>query len=377
MADERCVYPEDAESSSGSGAGRSPDRWLDARTAERLLRGESLETVDAAVRDQAERLAKTLEALTAEPVSADDGLRGEEAALAAFRKARADRADDWVSPPARGRHRTGARPADAAPADAGLVRIGAPDDARAVRPRRRRPAHLALAAVLAAGVVGGAAVVAGTGMQGRSGHDDPDPGTSVSAAVTPDRPLISPTAPVPEIAPSPKGSPSGATGSRDTARGDIRTTPGTSSEGFGVRPEGAWNGAASACRDLRDGRNLSSGRAQSLADAAGGPLRVRTYCRGVLAGTGTGTGTQDDPRVAPDDRKDTRDDGDGGDKSGSGDENGQGDEGGHNGGQFMAPGRNHHGPDGGTSETPFASHRATMSPSQEPTPDPSPTYSAL
>lgn len=423
MADERCVYPEDAESSSGSGAGRNPDRWLDPGTAERLLRGESLETVDAAVRDQAERLAKTLEALTAEPVSAGGALPGEEAALAAFRQVRADRADragaeradDWVSPPARGRHRAGARPAgtgradagsvgtgpaDAGsvgsgrtgpaapvPADAGLVRIGAPAAPKVERPRRRRPAHLALAAVLAAGVVGGAAAVAGTGILAPAGHGDPGPGTSVTAGVTPDRPLISPTSPVPEIAPSPKGSPSGTAGSRDTARGGTGTTPGKSSEGFGARPDGAWNGAASACRDMRDGKRLSSGRAQSLQDAAGGPQKVGKYCKGVLSGagsgsatdTGTGTGTQDDPKAAPDDRKSTRDGGDGGDGGSDedNDRNGSGDGNGHHDGRFTAPGHNnHHGPDGGAAtETPLVSHRATMSPTQDPSPNP--TYSAL
>lgn len=78
-------------------------RWLDLETAERLLRGESLEAVDEAARDQAERLAKTLDALTVEPAPTSDGLPGEEAALAAFRKVRAERADDWVSPPAQGR----------------------------------------------------------------------------------------------------------------------------------------------------------------------------------------------------------------------------------------------------------------------------------
>ncbi|MBK3643359.1 extensin, partial [Streptomyces sp. MBT33] len=51
--------------------------WLDRATAEALLRGESLEAVDAAARDQAERLAKTLEALTAEPPPTSAALTGE------------------------------------------------------------------------------------------------------------------------------------------------------------------------------------------------------------------------------------------------------------------------------------------------------------
>ncbi|MDF3149711.1 hypothetical protein PBV88_53320, partial [Streptomyces sp. T21Q-yed] len=59
-------------------------RWLDRETAERLLRGESLEAVDAADRDQAEQLAKTLESLTVEPPLSSAELPGEAAALAAF-----------------------------------------------------------------------------------------------------------------------------------------------------------------------------------------------------------------------------------------------------------------------------------------------------
>ncbi|MYR62806.1 extensin, partial [Streptomyces sp. SID625] len=65
-------------------------RWLDSDSAERLLRGEPLDTVDVTVRDQAERLARALDALAAEsvvhPAQAPAELPGEAAALAAFRK---------------------------------------------------------------------------------------------------------------------------------------------------------------------------------------------------------------------------------------------------------------------------------------------------
>jgi hypothetical protein len=44
-------------------------RWLDRDTAERLLRGESPDSVDAAVRDQAERLAEALAALHPKPAA--------------------------------------------------------------------------------------------------------------------------------------------------------------------------------------------------------------------------------------------------------------------------------------------------------------------
>ncbi|WP_329230445.1 hypothetical protein [Streptomyces canus] len=346
--------------------------WLDLETAERLLRGESLEAVDAADRDQAERLAKTLEALTAEPAPTSGGLPGEEAALAAFRKVRAARADDWVSPPARGLHRAGA-----GRTDAGLVRIGAPDTG-AGRPRRRRPAHLALAAVLAVGMVGGVAVAAGTGVLPHFGDGEPEPAASVSAAVTPDRPLVSPSAP--QVAPSPENSPSGGSGSRDTARGDTGAVPDTGSEGLGVRPRGDGNGSASACRDMRDGKNLDPARKRSLEDAAGGASRVWKYCRGVLSGADT----RGDAKSAPDVRKgdgkaedtgnnDDNDRNGHGDRDGHGDRNGHGNENGHGDGQFTSPGKNHHDPDGGTSGAPLASPGATMSP----TPRPSPSYSAI
>ncbi|MET7690179.1 hypothetical protein ABZT06_19710 [Streptomyces sp. NPDC005483] len=341
--------------------------WLDLETAERLLRGESLEAVDEAARDQAERLAKTLDALTVEPAPTSGALPGEEAALAAFRKVRADRADDWVSPPVRGRHRPGA-----GSGDAGLVRIGAPE-AEAGRPRRRRPAHLALAAVLTVGMVGGVAVAAGIGVLPHFGDGEPEPAASVSAAATPDRPLVSPSAPAPQIAPSPEGSPSGGSGSRDTARGGTGAAPGTGSEGLGVRPRGDRDGAVSACRDMRAGKKLDPTREHSLEGAAGG-TSVWTYCKGVLAGAGTrgdarsdegkGDGKGDDTGAHEDDDK-------------GGGHDGRGDKDGHHGGRFTSPRKNHHGPDGGTSDTasgaPLATTRATMSPD----PEPSPSYSAL
>ncbi|MER6286239.1 hypothetical protein [Streptomyces sviceus] len=347
-------------------------RWLDLETAERLLRGESLEAVDEAARDQAERLAKTLDALTVEPAPTSGELPGEEAALAAFRKVRADRADDWVSPPARDRHRTGI-----GSADAGLVRIGAPDTGVG-RPRRRRPAHLGLAAVLAVGMVGGVAVAAGIGVLPHLGDGEPEPAATVSAAATPDRPRDSPSASPPQVVPSPGGSPSGGAGSRDTARGGTGAAPDKGSEGLGVRPRRDWNGAASACRDVRAGKKLDSTRERSLEGAAGGTSQVWKYCKGVLSGTGTR-----DTESAPDDRKgdgkgDGKSDGTGGhgddDKSGHGDGHGRGDGHGHHGNQFTSPRKNHHAPDGGTiSDAPLDATRATMSPD----PAPSPSYSAL
>ncbi|MFF4035339.1 hypothetical protein ACFYZ2_37325 [Streptomyces sviceus] len=347
-------------------------RWLDLEAAERLLRGESLEAVDEAARDQAERLAKTLDALTVEPAPTSGELPGEEAALAAFRKVRAERSDDWVSPPARGRHRTGT-----GFADAGLVRIGAPDTG-AGRPRRRLPAHLGLAAVLAVGMVGGVAVVAGIGILPHVGDGEPEPAATVSAAATPDGPRDSPSVSPPQVVPSPGGSPSGGAGSRGTARGGTGAAPDKGSEGLGVRPRRDWNGATSACRDVRAGKKLDSTRERLLEGAAGGTSQVWKYCKGVLSGTGTR-----DTESAPDDRKgDGKADGKGdhedNDKSGHGEGHGRGDGHGHHRNQFTSPRKNHHAPDGDTvSDAPLTTTGATMSPDPDPDPDPSPSYSAL
>ncbi|MBW8819906.1 MAG: hypothetical protein JF598_17195, partial [Streptomyces sp.] len=240
----------------------------------------------------------------------------------------------------------------------------------------RRPAHLALAAVLAVGMVGGVAAAAGTGVLPHFGDGEPEPGASVSAAATPGRPFVSPSAP--QVAPSPENSPSGGAGSRDTAGGDTGAAPGTGSDGPGAGSRRDWSGSASACRDLRDGKNLDPTRKRSLEGAAGGTSRVWKYCKGVLSGADT----RGDAKSGPDDRNgDGNGDGKGedtgsrddNDKSGHGDRDGHGNGNDHHDGQFTSPRKNHHAPDGGTSGAPLASPGATMSP----TPWPSPSYSAI
>ncbi|MGW4736561.1 hypothetical protein ACWEQC_46770, partial [Streptomyces shenzhenensis] len=98
-------------------------KWLNRETAERLLRGESLEAVDASARGQAERLAGTLGALSVEATPAGVELPGEEGALAAFRKAREAAAEQSAVAHGDGSQarRTGAA---SRPSDAGLVRLG-------------------------------------------------------------------------------------------------------------------------------------------------------------------------------------------------------------------------------------------------------------
>ncbi|MFD8225465.1 hypothetical protein ACFV16_14990 [Streptomyces massasporeus] len=259
-------------------------RWLDRETAERLLSGEPPGAVEGAGRDQAERLASTLGALSATPPLTSDELPGEAAAVAAFRKARAERADAAAALAA-----TGADDAAGVP-DTGLVRIGTPGDGgtgSARPPRWARPARLALAAALAVGMVGGVALAAGTGaLRAPFGDDEPHPGASVSASVThPERPLVSPSpsdaaqgGSTPDDAPG--GSSKGGAGAqgRDDERDDADPKQDGRKDGSGDdRGE-----ITAACRDLRDGKWLDPDRRRALRDAANGH-RVWKYCKGVLS----------------------------------------------------------------------------------------------
>ncbi|MFE6405711.1 hypothetical protein ACFVOR_02110 [Streptomyces sp. NPDC057837] len=302
-------------------------RWLDRETAERLLSGEPPEAVDGAHRGEAERLARTLDALSASPPPTSEELPGEAAALAAFRKARAERADaaaDSAAP---------ARASAAGAADAGLVRIGTargtgPGGAR--RSRRFRPARLALAASLAVGMAGGVAAVAATGVLGTPfGGDESDPGSSASATVTPpERPLVSPSptgggqggaAPGDD---APNSAATGGTGdSGEGTREDTAGKPGTGADRPGSHAE-----ITEACRDLRAGLRLDDDRRSALRDAAG-DTRVWTFCKGVLA--------QADPRSGASEGEDgggaggtgegRQGQGQGGDKNGKSDKNGASD----------------------------------------------------
>ncbi|WP_217209305.1 hypothetical protein [Streptomyces sp. AC550_RSS872] len=263
-------------------------RWLDRETAERLLRGESLEAVDTADRDQAERLAKTLEALTAEPPLSSAELPGEAAALAAFRAARADRGDAPVSVG------PGAGPHTDRVTDVGLVRIGGPARA-ARRPRWARPVRLSLAAALAVGMVGGVAVAAGTGFLPTpfDGDEEGRPAASVSAPAPSDRPFVSPSPesrvqgePTPDDDTEASADPDAT---HDTAPGG----PATDRESAGddrVDPSaGWWKAVTSYCRDLREGKRLSNDHRRTLEGAAGGSDGVRKYCKNVLNASGDGT----------------------------------------------------------------------------------------
>ncbi|MEV7686300.1 hypothetical protein [Streptomyces bungoensis] len=282
------------------------DKWLNRETAERLLRGESLEAVDAAARDQAERLAEALGALSAQAAPATGELPGEQSALAAFRKAR-EAAEAERTAAALGDGTPGSRSgASARGTDAGLVRIGAGGRSgiRARRPRWARPVRLALAAAVAAGTLGGVAMAAG-GILPLPFHDEhPAPAASVSADPSPGRPLTSPSAPAPEgLAPG-AGTPEAGTGGTPGGgpSGDAPgTTPGA--------PGASRQEAGAACRDIRDGKELGAGRRRALEGLAGGPARVTAYCKSVLAGQYTAGGQNGNGNITG---------GQDGDKSGGG-----------------------------------------------------------
>jgi hypothetical protein len=256
-------------------------RWLDRETAERLLRGESLEAVDAADRDQAERLAKTLESLTVEPPLSSAELPGEAAALAAFRAARADRDDVAMTVG----HRSGSPASHRA--DGGLVRIGTPTRT-APRPGRGRPLRLALAAALAVGMIGGVAVAVGTGALPTpfSGDEPARPAATVSAPVPPESPLFSPSPrSTARERVEPDGTskaPTGPGSGQDAAPGAGATDRDSAGEGREGASGRWWQTLASSCRDVRGGKQLSLDRRRDLESAAGGSERVRKYCTKVL-----------------------------------------------------------------------------------------------
>ena len=315
MADERSAFPGNTP--------RTPGRWLDRETAELLLRGESLEAVDPAARDQADRLARTLGALSVEPSSAKVELPGEEAALTAFRAARTGNDVERAALARRGRGPS---------SDAGLVRLGRPA-ATVPGPRWGRPVRVGLTAALAVGMLGGVAAAVGTGVLPTPFYDDPTPASSVSAAVTPpDRTLVSPAPSGTGGSGTPKAGGGSDDSSGEAAGSGANPTPSTGSGDDSVGSGKWWRGVTSSCRAVRDGKPLAPGRKRTLEGAAGGTSHVWTYCNGLLKNTGTDTddkstgGTGD----SKGDGKNGGGQGDGssgpGDQTGdqSGDTNGQG-----------------------------------------------------
>ncbi|WEH15684.1 hypothetical protein [Streptomyces sp. VNUA24] len=316
-------------------------RWLNRDAAERLLSGDPLEAVDPHVRARADRLAEALGALAAEAApepehAQDPELPGEEAALAAFRIARIARTGPAAHSGDSGGaadHGRGSRPhTTASPtADAGLVHLGRPVRTPAGpagpggrRGRWGRPVRFGLVAAVAAGMLGGVTVMAG-GALSAFHVEEPEPSATVSAGGSPDRTLMSPSpntgkgddrrgawgGATPDPSPhatSKGGAPSGdGTGGTDEDKG-------SGAGGQGDESTRQWRkNLLSACRDVRDGKELDADRRRGLEDAAGarGKGRLKRYCEGVLAGgtgnpgssgkakrwggtgAGTGTGTSD------------------------------------------------------------------------------------
>ncbi|MFJ1671012.1 hypothetical protein ACIOK4_32445 [Streptomyces bottropensis] len=309
-------------------------RWLNRDAAERLLSGKPLEAVDPDTRARADRLAEALGALAAEAApepSPDPELPGEEAALAAFRTARAT---SWTPAPDSGESGRAAEPGrggrthpTASPAaDVGVVHLGRPARTSASSASRRarwgRPVRFGLAAAVAAGMLGGVTVVAGGGALGAFRGDEAEPSATVSAGQSPDRPLMSPSPDtekgddrrgawgqgVPDESPAPS-SKGGALSGEGTGGADEDERSGESGRDGQPTPEW-WRKVTSACRDVRDGKELDADRRRGLEDAAGGRGRgqLKRYCENVLsggsvnpggsgnakrwgAGTGKGTGT--------------------------------------------------------------------------------------
>ncbi|MFB6675641.1 hypothetical protein ACFCWG_25085 [Streptomyces sp. NPDC056390] len=277
------------------------NKWLDRDAAERLLRGEPLEAVDAATRARAARLAETLDALAVTRVDGGE-LPGEAAAVAAFRKARESGAEEPGTATPKARH---ARPRGAlapvsslhgpvghendantnaaidgyAGSDVGSVRLARPG-ARPVR--WGRPVRFGMAAALAGCMIGGVAVAAGTGVLPSpfGGRGEPGPAASVSAAASPERPLTSSSPDISETDGGRSGSAvpdghshepgSGAPSQDDTVArpGPATTQPGTGPRESDAADREAWRQRlVDACRKYRGG-TLSDSEKERLRAAA-------------------------------------------------------------------------------------------------------------
>jgi hypothetical protein len=280
--------------------------WLDRDAAERLLRGVPVDAVGEPARTDAARLAAALEHAADPGYRYDGELPGEAAAMAAYRKARADAAVSGV----------------AAGASLGTVRVAGA--ARPDRPARSgplgrlrrgpglaRPFRFGIATALAGCAIGGVAVAAGTGVLPTFGDDRPTPASSVSAAATPGpvtpptqggagtdgpsgspgatgTPPVAPPAPDTSTSPPPGGT-GGSTAGLPAEDGGTTTGPGgpAGSDGTGE----VYRKTVEACRDYRSGR-IAPDTKRRLEEAAKGPARVERFCDELLDG-GSGDGSGD------------------------------------------------------------------------------------
>ncbi|GHG66032.1 hypothetical protein [Streptomyces griseocarneus] len=278
----------------GSMAGETGDPIADA-DAEAAVADANAADAEADATVVAERLDAVLRSLAA-PAAAPGGapLPGEEAAVAAFRAARASAA---VAPAAAARR---ARPFSA------------------VRSFLDRPLKTVLALTLAGCAVGGVAVAAGTGVLpspfGRAAKS-PDPARSVAAAEGSGTATAGPGTTAPGTTPSPgrtggkhpggspephasgkpgKGAPSEPAG-KETGPGHAPSATPPGGKGDGTKGDGqsgrtgqTW--AARLCREfLTNGKRSGSGSGldeegvRTLERSAGGAAAIRTYCERLLS----------------------------------------------------------------------------------------------
>ncbi|MEU4208568.1 hypothetical protein AB0F13_00965 [Streptomyces sp. NPDC026206] len=257
---------------------RYDNDWLDDDAVERLLRGESVVAESAAVagdgsdksaRIAAERLDAALKSLTG-PLP-DGPLPGEEAALAAFRRA----------------HAAGAAPA--VPHAAGPVAV--------LRSFLHRPAKAALALTLAGCAVGGVAVAAGTGvLPGPFGRAGKEPAPAASVTVAGGAETLAPGTPGPRATPSPGASGRGRTGGPDAH--DTRRPGGTGTpDAPGGRTGEPGRSPSASPRDDGDTKGKGdSGDTSGDANARGGRAWAARICREFLT-NGTQRGGVDDDEV--------------------------------------------------------------------------------
>ncbi|MFE7610844.1 hypothetical protein [Streptomyces celluloflavus] len=283
--------------------------WLDRDAAERLLRGEPVGAQDGAGARELTELLAAAAAAGAGP-AATTALPGEEAALAAFRRAQVGVGDQARVP-------AGQDPAGHTVHTLDTVRtLGIVERIRFGRPFRR-----GFAAALLVCAVGGVAVAAGTGVLPtpfRSDDAGPGPAASISAAVTPgpletQLPGVGPdgvTPHPPQLTPgrdasqtpgtptpgiSPGGSPApdrttpgggpGSTG--DAEFGGGRDTTGATG---GDKEPGSGHGARkkfvpALCHAYESDRrsSMDPGTLRLLERTAGGQAKVHAFCRQYLA----------------------------------------------------------------------------------------------
>ncbi|WP_169314193.1 hypothetical protein [Streptomyces piniterrae] len=358
-----------------------PYNWLDKDAAERMLRGDPVGPRDGVGARELEQLLEAAKAVGAAIPEATE-LPGEDAALAAFRSAR---------------HGTGARTGNRATGDRATGdRVTAVSTTRsgglAERTRLARPFRRGFAVALTVCAIGGVAVAAGTGMLPpfEGGDADPEPASSVSAAETPG---------ILESRQPDGGSGGTATHTPDATHGHGSTDPsGTGTPGNGHGPGGSQkpgdatpgggpgdNAAVGGsgddgkprpgdadqkklilqlCHDYQSGKRDTMDREalRRLERAAGGPDKIRSFCRKYLASNQNGGSGGDD--------------GYSGGSSGSGGSGHGGSGGGKGGGQGGGDGDDDSDPAASTTSgasTPASAPTVTPSASPSATSSPAPT----